>query len=74
MHLPEGMTYKRQLSRRLTNVKIKQCDLDVYKYLVDNNIDYTVNKDGVFFNVTILSDNAILDINEILKQHELTNA
>ena len=44
-----GMRLRREVIRRLANVKIKQCYLDVFKYLVDNNIDYSVNKNGVFF-------------------------
>ena len=58
--------------RRLTNVKIKQCYLDVFKYRVCNNIDYSVNKNGVFFNVATMTDDRLHDIETILKQHERT--
>ena len=46
----------------------------MFKYLIDNKIDYNVNKIGVFFNITVLSDDALLYIDKILKQYEMTNA
>ena len=57
----------RELIRRLTNVNIKQCYLDVFKYLVDNKIDYSVNNNGVFFNITTMTDDRLHDIEKILK-------
>ena len=66
--------FRREVIRRLTDVKINQCYLDVFKYLIDNKIDYNVNKIGVFFNITVLSDDALLYIDKILKQYEMTNA
>ena len=68
----DGMRFRREVIRRLTNVKIKQCYLDVFKYLVDNKLDYTVNKNGVFFNVTTMTDDRLHDIDTTLKQHKRT--
>ena len=66
------MAFRRQLLRRLTNVKIKQCYLDVFKYLIDNNIDCSVNKNGAFFNITTMTDDRLHELETILKQHERT--
>ena len=48
----------------------KQCYLDVFKYLVDNKIDCSVNNNGVFFNITTMADARLHDIEQILKQPE----
>ena len=64
------MAFRRQLLRRLTHVKIKQCYLDVFKYLVGNKIDDSVNNNGVFFNITTMTDDRLHDIEQILKQPE----
>ena len=44
----------------------------MFKYLVDNNIDYSVNNNGVFFNITTMTDDRLHELETILKQHERT--
>ena len=72
MRNAEGMTYIRQLIRRLTHVKIRQCCLNVFKYVIDNKTDYIVDKNGVFFNVATMTYDRLHDIVATLKQHERT--
>ena len=51
---------------RRTNVKNKQYSLNVLKYIVESNIEYNVNNNCVLFNMTVLSDASIQDIDNIL--------
>ena len=64
------MRFTRLLVRQLINVKIKQCYLAVFKNLVYNKIDYNVNKNGVFFNITSMTDDRLHGIETSLQQHE----
>ena len=64
------MRIKIELIRRLANVKIKQCYLAVFKNLVYNKIDYNVNSNGVFFEITTMTDDILHGIEQILKQPE----
>ena len=46
----------------------------MFKYLVHNKIDYSVNNNGVFFNITTMTDDRLQDIEKILKQLERKQA
>ena len=62
--------YKRFMIRRLSAIKRKNCYIDVFIFVLDHKIDYTVNNNGVFFNLSTLSNENIRDIDTIMKKYE----
>lgn len=43
--------------------------LEIYKIIVDNNINHTKNKNGVFINLLNLDSNTIDEIEKLLKYY-----
>ena len=62
--------YKRFMIRRLGAIKRKRCYIDVFIFVLDHKIDYTINNNGVFFNLSTLSNENIRDIDTIIKKYE----
>ncbi|MFM7981838.1 MAG: hypothetical protein ACKPKO_21220 [Candidatus Fonsibacter sp.] len=42
--------------RRLTAVKQRRCYIQIFQLIVEHNVPYTVNDNGVFFNMSTLSE------------------
>ena len=56
---------KEVLLRRITAVKNKQCYLDILELIHSHGLNYTVNSNGVYFNLATVPDetiNIIIDI------------
>ncbi len=56
--------------RRIADIGVKKCYIDILKLLIKENIQYTRNKNGIFFNVSILSHEVLNMIDSILLYHE----
>ena len=61
---------KKDLLRRITNIKYKVCYKQIFKLLIKYNINYTRNNNGIFFNLASLEDDTLNKINDILVYHE----
>ena len=61
--------YKRVLIKRLGAIR-RSCYIDVFIFVLDRKIDYTVNNNGVFFNLSALPHELIRDIDTIIKKYE----
>ena len=61
---------KQFLLRRIKNIKIKKCYIDIFKLLINKNIKYMKNNNGIFFNLGLLSDEDLHMIHLILKFYE----
>jgi len=55
--------------RRLAAVKQK-CYIAIFKLIVEHNVPYTVNNNGVFFNMSPLPEELVRQINDIIKRCE----
>ena len=44
--------------------------IDIFKLTVEHNVDYIVNKNGVFFNLAPFPKEVVRQIDEILKRCE----
>ena len=66
--------YRMLMIRRIASARQKSCYIDIFKLIVDHNIDYTINKNGVFFNLSPLPDEVVRQIDEILKRCEQRKA
>ena len=56
--------------RRLAAVKQNKCYIAIFKLIVEHNAPYTVNNNGVFFNMSPLPGELVRQINAIVKRCE----
>ena len=62
--------YRQFMVRRFAAAKKRSCCLEIFKLIVEHKVAYTVNRNGVFFNLSPLSDELARQINEIIKRCE----
>ena len=65
-----NMSAKKFLIRRINDIKNKKCYQDIFRLLLNQNINYTRNSDGIFFNLALLNDEILNKIDFILSFHE----
>ena len=53
--------------KRISAITKKSYHLAIFKVLVDNQIDHTINSNGVFFNITPLGTDMLHQIARIVK-------
>ena len=63
-------TYRQFMVKRLAAVKQRRCYIEIFKLIVEHKVVYTVNMNGVFFNLSSLSDELAQQIDEIIKRYE----
>ena len=66
-----NLSDKELIVRRIADIQDKKCYIDLFKLLIQKNISYMKNKNGIFFNVSILSDDVLNIIDNILTYHEI---
>ena len=59
------------LVRRISEIKHKRCYIELFKVLINKNIKYMRNANGIFFDVGLLSDDVLNIIENILTFHEI---
>ena len=62
--------YRQFMVRRLAAVKQRRCYIEIFRLSVEHKVAYTVNMNGVFFNLSSLSDELVQQIHEIIKRSE----
>ena len=62
--------YRQFMIRRLAAAKQRSCYIEIFKLIVEHKVPYTVNRNGVFFNLSLLSDELVRQIDDILKRCE----
>jgi hypothetical protein len=65
-----NMSDKMFLIRRINDIKNKKCYQDIFRLLLNQNINYTRNSNGIFFNLALLNDEILNKIDFILSFHE----
>jgi hypothetical protein len=65
-----NMSDKTFLIRRINDIKNKKCYQDIFRLLLNQNINYTRNSNGIFFNLALLNDELLNKIDFILSFHE----
>ena len=58
------------MARRIAEARQNSCYIDIFEVILKSNIDYTVTWNGVYVNLTPLSDELARQIDEILKRCE----
>ena len=56
--------------RRLAAVKQRKFYIHIFKLIVEHDVPYTVNMNGVFFNMSHLPDDLVRQIDDIIKRCE----
>jgi hypothetical protein len=62
---------KTYLVRRISEVKDENCYIRLFKLLIQENVKYMRNRNGIFFNVGLLSDDVLTKIDNILIVNEM---
>ena len=62
---------KTYLVSRISEVKDDKCYIELFKLLIKENVKYMRNKNGIFFNVGLLSDDVLEKIDYILISQEI---
>ena len=62
--------YRQFMIRRLAAAKQRRCYVEIFKLIVEHKVPYTVNRNGVFCNLSPLSNKLVRQIDEILKRCE----
>ena len=60
---------KKQLVKRMGDIKNKKCFIKIFK-VIHGTTKYTINDNGVLFNLTILPDNILTNIEIIIQYYE----
>ena len=61
---------KKLLVNRIDMIKNKKCNIEIYKIINDNNVKYTQNNNGIFFNLGGLEDDALYKIENVINIFE----
>ena len=62
---------KTYLVSRISDVKDENCYIKLFKLLIKENVKYMRNRNGIFFNVGLLSDDVLEKIDYILINQEM---
>ena len=61
---------KKNLLNRINNIKNKKCYLKIFRIIHNKDFKYTKNDNGIFFNLTILPNNILSIIENIIVHYE----
>jgi hypothetical protein len=61
---------KKLLVKRIGHIKNKKCYIKIFKLINQDNLSYTKNENGIFFNLNILSDDILTKIEQIILYYE----
>ena len=67
------MIDKNILIQRLRNIKNKKCYIKIFKLILDNNIEFSKNSNGIFFNTIDISDDIMCEIDGVVSYYESYN-
>ena len=62
---------KTYLVSRISEVKDENCYIKLFRLLIKENVKYMRNRNGIFFNVGLLSDDVLTKIDNILIVNEM---
>ena len=62
--------YRQFMVRRLAAVKQRRCYIEICKLIVEHTVAYTVNRNGVFFNLLPLSAELVRQVDDFIKRCE----
>jgi len=77
MNTQENFIYnyddKKKIVFRIQNLKSRKFYIKLFKLILNENIDYNTNNNGIFFNINKLTNNQFSKINTFLDYCELSS-
>lgn len=61
---------KKLLVKRISDIKSKKCYLKIFELVHSNNLKYTKNDNGIFFNIIGFPDDILTKIEDIIRHYE----
>lgn len=61
---------KKLIVKRISDIKNKKCYIKIFKVINNDNLNYSRNDNGIFFNLTNLKDDTLNKIESILLYYE----
>ena len=61
---------KELLIKRIKLIDNKKCYIKLFNMILDDNINYSKNSNGVYINISILSDEILDKIDKIVRYYE----
>lgn len=57
----------KNLNEKITNLNKKKCYTNIFSFILKNNIEYTRNKNGIFFNINKLNKKNLEELINIIE-------
>ena len=77
MNTPQNFTFKydekKKIVFRIQNLKYRKFYIKLFKIILNENIDYNKNSNGIFFNINKLDNSQFNKINTFLDYCELSS-
>ena len=64
------LSFKKDLVRRIGLIKKRKAHMEIFRVVVDNNIEYTLNGNGIFSNLSAIDDGIISQIDIVVKKYK----
>ena len=64
---------KKKFIYRIQNLKNKKLYIKLFKYIISNDIKYSINSNGVFFNLNQMDDIYLDNLDVFLKKLEMNS-
>ncbi len=61
---------KKKLLKRINDIKSKKIYIEIFKIINEANFKFTINNNGIFFNLLDLEDDIIYKIQDIIINYE----
>ena len=64
------MVDKAILIQRLRNLENKKCYIKLFRMIIQHNIKYTKNQNGIFFNIDLVDNNTLTEMDKLITYYE----
>ena len=65
-----NFNHRQSVLRRIAGTKNRERYLELFQYLVKNNINYTITSNGVLFNTTSISQHTAYELDGIITKYK----
>ena len=65
---------KKKIVYRIQNLKKRKIYIKLFKLILNENINYSTNSNGIFINVSKIPINSLCKIDEFLNEYETVNS
>jgi hypothetical protein len=65
---------KKKIVYRIKNLKKKKLYIKLFKLILNENINYSSNNNGIFVNISKINEDSLIKIDEFLNEIEFINS